>query len=240
MTTNGSPSSDAFSNDGPPALRLAADPGPDPERPARRLRIERERHAEAHARGVGNQRCVPDGDRSVSDGRRPLPVGLGSAVGSAAGSPRPSPAVPIDPTLLSILPATVGGQTISEVPEVEAGIVTDPSLVANATGLAVALGVDLSSGEFAYIAVIRLKPLVFSNAFYLSWRQSYDQGACSQSNGVESTSTTTIAGRQVFVGTCAGGASTYHIHLAAPDRLVSITSVGTSHYGALVLAGLTP
>jgi hypothetical protein len=164
----------------------------------------------------------------------------GSAVGSAAGSPRPSPAVPIDPTLLSILPATVGGQTITEVPEVEAGIVTDPSLVANATGLAVALGVDLSSGEFAYIAVIRLRPLVFSNAFYLSWRQSYDQGACSQSNGVESTSTTTIAGRQVFVGTCAGGATTYHIHLTAPDRLVSITSVGTSHYGALVLAGLTP
>ena len=158
----------------------------------------------------------------------------------AVGSPRPSPAVPIDPTLLSILPATVDGQTISEVPEVEAGIVTDPSLVANATGLAVALGVDLSSGEFAYIAVIRLKPLVFSNAFYLSWRQGYDQGACSQSNGVESTSTTTIAGRQVFVGTCAGGASTYHIHLTAPDRLVSITSSGTSHYGALVLAGLTP
>jgi hypothetical protein len=164
----------------------------------------------------------------------------GSAVGSPVGSPRPSPAVPIDPTLLSILPATVDGQTISEVPEVEAGIVTDPSLVANATGLAVALGVDLSSGEFAYIAVIRLKPLVFSNAFYLSWRQSYDQGACSQSNGVESTSTTTIAGRQVFVGTCAGGASTYHIHLTAPDRLVSITSSGTSHYGALVLAGLIP
>jgi hypothetical protein len=163
----------------------------------------------------------------------------GLAVGSA-GSPRPSPAVPIDPTLLSILPATVDGQTVSEVPEVEAGIVTDPSLVANATGLAVALGVDLSSGEFAYIAVIRLKPLVFSNAFYLSWRQSYDQGACSQSNGVESTSSTTIAGRQVFVGTCAGGASTYHVHLTAPDRLVSITSSGTSHYGALVLAGLTP
>jgi hypothetical protein len=180
---------------------------------------------------------------------QPLAVGsaAGLAVGSAAGlavgsagSARPSPAVPIDPTLLSILPATVDGQTISEVPEVEAGIVTDPSLVANATGLAVALGVDLSSGEFAYIAVIRLKPLVFSNAFYLSWRQSYDQGACSQSNGVESTSTTTIAGRQVFVGTCAGGASTYHIHLTAPDRLVSITSSGTSHYGALVLAGLIP
>ena len=164
----------------------------------------------------------------------------GSPAGSAATSPGASPAVPVDPTLLSILPATVGGQPISEVQDVEANLATDPSLVANAAGLAVALGIDLSAGEFAYVAVIQLKPLVFSNAFYLSWRQSYDEGACSQSNGLKSTSTTTIAGRPVFVGTCAGGATTYHIHLPAPDRLVSITSVGTSQFGALVLAGLKP
>jgi hypothetical protein len=160
--------------------------------------------------------------------------------GSAVVSPVGSAAVSVDPTLLSILPATVGGQPISEVQDVEVNLATDPNLVANAAGLAVALGIDLSAGEFAYVAVIRLKPLVFSNAFYLSWRQSYDEGACSQSNGLKSTSTTTIAGRPVFVGTCAGGATTYHVHLAAPDRLVSITSVGTSHYGALVLAGLKP
>jgi hypothetical protein len=168
------------------------------------------------------------------------PTASVSAVPSAKASPGASPAVPIDPTLLAILPVTVGGQGISEVPEVEANLMTDPSLVANANGLAVALGIDINSGEFAYVAVIRLKPLVFSNAFYLSWRQSYDAGACSQSSGLTSTSTTTIAGRQVFVGTCAGGASTYHVHLAGPDRLLSITSVGTSHYGELVLATLKP
>ena len=159
---------------------------------------------------------------------------------SPGNSPGASPAVPIDPSLLAILPLTVDGQTITEVPEVEANLVTDPNLIANASGLAVALGIDVGTGEFAYVAVIQLKPLVFSNAFYLSWRQSYDDGACSQSNGLKSTSTTTIAGRQVFTGTCNGGAETYHVHLAAPDRLVSITSVGTSHYGALVLAALKP
>lgn len=165
---------------------------------------------------------------------------VGSPVGSGAASAGASPAVPIDPSLLAILPATVGGQPISEVQDVEVNLATDPSLVANAAGLAVALGIDLGAGEFAYVAVIRLKPLVFSNAFFLSWRQSYDEGACSQSNGLKSTSATTIAGRPVFVGTCNGGAVTYHVHLAAPDRLVSITSVGTSQYGALVLAGLKP
>jgi hypothetical protein len=168
------------------------------------------------------------------------PTASVSAVASTNASPGASPAVPIDPTLLAILPATVGGQGISEVPEVEANLVTDQSLVTNASGLAVALGIDIISGEFAYMAVIRLKPFVFSNAFYLSWRQSYDEGACSQSSGLTSTTTTTIAGRQVFVGTCAGGASTYHVHLADPDRLVSITSVGTSRYGELVLAALKP
>jgi len=146
--------------------------------------------------------------------------------------------VPVDPGLLAILPANVSGQAISEVPEIEATLMTDPSLVHNAASLAVALGINMNTGDFAYVAVIQLKPLVFSNTFYLSWRESYDQGACSQSNGLKETSSTTIAGRQVFVGTCNGGAITYHVHLPTPDRLVSITSVGTADYGALVLDNL--
>ena len=170
----------------------------------------------------------------------PTPATSAAVLGSASPSPGGSPAVPIDAGLLAILPPTVGGQAVSEIPEIEANLDTDPNLVQNAAALAVALGINGSSGDFAYVAVIQLKPIVFSNAFYLSWRQSYDEGACSQSSGVKSTSTSTIAGRQVFVGTCAGGASTYHVHLAAPDRLISITSVGTAGYGALVLAGLRP
>jgi hypothetical protein len=170
----------------------------------------------------------------------PSPSPGASATTSGGASPGGSPAVPVDPSLLSVLPATVGGQQVNEVPEIEAQLVTDPSLLQNAAGLAVALGINMTTGDFAYVAVIQLKPLVFSNAYYASWRQSYDQGACSQSSGLKSTSTTTIAGRQVFVGTCNGGALTYHVHLVGPDRLVSITSVGTAGYGALVVAALRP
>ncbi len=170
----------------------------------------------------------------------PTPGTSAAALGSASPSPGGSPAVPIDASLLGILPPTVGGQVISEIPEIEANLVTDPNLVQNAAALAVALGINGSSGDFAYVAVIQLKPIVFSNAFYLSWRQSYDEGACSQSSGLKGTSSTEIAGRQVFVGTCIGGATTYHVHLASPDRLVSITSVGAADFGRLVLAGLNP
>ena len=163
-----------------------------------------------------------------------------SVTPSVPASPGASPAVPVDPALLTVLPATVGGQPINEVPEIEVQLVTDPSLLQSASSLAVALGINTTTGDFAYVAVIQLKPLVFSNAFYSSWRQSYDQGACSQSSGFKSATTTTIAGRQVFVGTCVGGALTYHVHLLGPDRLVSITSVGSADFGELVMATLKP
>jgi hypothetical protein len=159
---------------------------------------------------------------------------------SPAASGRAGAAIPIDPLLLAILPATVGGQPISEIPDIEANLMTDPDLQTNAASLAVALGINSGTGDFAYVAVIQLKPFVFSNAWFTSWRQSYDQGACSQSSGLKGTSSTTIAGRQVFVGRCNGGALTYHVHLAGPDRVVSITSVGTADFGAMVAGALKP
>ena len=180
--------------------------------------------------------AVPSAAQSAS----PVAIASASPGVSPGDSPGASPAVPINSGLLAILPPSVGGQPLTEVPEVEANLVTDPNLIANAAGLAVALGIDVGSGEFAYVAVIQLKPLVFGNAYFSSWRQSYDEGACSQSNGLKSTGTATIAGRQVFTGICNGGAETYHVHLAGPDRLVSITSVGTTHFGAIVLAALKP
>ena len=158
-----------------------------------------------------------------------------------SASPGPSrPTVPIDPTLLAILPSTVAGQAITEIPEIEANLKTDPDLVANAAALAVGLGVNSGTGDFAYVAVVELKPMVFTNAWFVSWRQSYDESACSQSNGLAGTTNTTIGGMSVFVGTCNGGARTYHVHLTGPDRLVSITSVGSADYGEMVVAGLKP
>jgi hypothetical protein len=174
---------------------------------------------------------------SVAEPSASLAIGAGSSP-SASGSA--GPAIPIDPLLLAILPAAVGGQAISEMPDIEANLTTDPDLQTNAASLAVALGINSGTGDFAYVAVIQLKPFVFSNAWFTSWRQSYDQGACSQSSGLKSTSSTTIAGRQVFVGTCNGGALTYHVHLTGPDRVVSITSVGTAGFGATVIGTLRP
>lgn len=167
-------------------------------------------------------------------------VSAASASPSGRASSPAGAAVPIDPDLLAILPSTVAGQSITEIPEIEANLVTDPDLEANAASLAVALGINSATGDFAYVAVIQLKPLVFTNAWYVSWRDSYDQGACSQSSGLKSTSSATIGGWPVFIGTCAGGAMTYQVHMSAPDRVVSITSVGTADFGAQVVASLKP
>lgn len=170
----------------------------------------------------------------------PPPSPTSSPGASLDASPGASPAVPIDTGLLASLPAMIGGQQVNEVPEIEAELASDPNLAENASSLAVALGINMATGDFAYVAVIQLKPLVFSNAFYSSWRQSYDESACTQSSGLKSTGSATISGRQVFLGVCVGGALTYHVHLPAPDRLISITSVGPAHFGQLVLEGLRP
>jgi hypothetical protein len=169
-----------------------------------------------------------------------VPASPAPSDAASAGASPSGPTVPIDPNLLAILPSTVAGQTITEIPEIEANLKTDPDLLANAAALAVGLGVNSGTGDFAYVAVVELKPMVFTNAWFVSWRQSYDESACSQSNGLAGSTSTTIGEMSVFVGTCNGGAKTYHVHLPGPDRIVSITSVGSADYGEMVVAGLKP
>jgi hypothetical protein len=49
-----------------------------------------------------------------------------------------------------------------------------------------------------------------------------------------------IGGRTTFIGTCAGGAHTYHVRLESDDAIiVSVTAVGERRLGEQVVAGLT-
>ena len=48
-----------------------------------------------------------------------------------------------------------------------------------------------------------------------------------------------IAGHQTFIGTCAGGVHTYHVHLPDRDVIVSMQGAGEGRFGELVVAGLT-
>lgn len=164
----------------------------------------------------------------------PTPGGSAGASAPASGAP----AVTVDPTLLAILPATVAGLAVSPVPD-PTGL-TDPALVASVDRIAQAFVVDPASGDFAYASIVVLRPGVFGDAFFRSWRDSFDDGACSQAGGVAGHAEAQIGGRTAYIGRCDGGVLTYHVRLEDRDAIVSVSSLGETHLGEQVLAGLRP
>lgn len=143
-----------------------------------------------------------------------------------------------DPALLAILPAEVDGVPV--VPEAAsfADAVTFPDFVANVEAAAFAIAVrdpDLASGVIA-----KLRPGVWSDAFYRDWRDSYDEGACSQAGGVGGRAEVQLGGRTVHITTCGGGLAVYHAYLAERDVVVSVFSVGERRFGERLMAELRP
>jgi len=130
-----------------------------------------------------------------------------------------------DETLLEILPVELDGLALTSAPEAADDIQADPDLVATGERVALGLVVD-PAGELAVAAVIALRPGVFSDAFWRDWRDSYDAGACAQAGGVRGRAEAQIGGRLVYIGTCEGGARTYHVHLEERNILVSVTAIG--------------
>lgn len=188
--------------------------------------------ASAAATATALANPTPGGSASASAG--------GSAGGSAGASAPASgePAVTVDPTLLAILPATVAGLAVSPVPD-PTGL-TDPALVASVDRIAQAFVVDSASGDFAYASIVALRPGVFGDAFFRSWRDSFDEGACSQAGGVVGHAEAQIGGRTAYIGRCDGGVLTYHVRLDGRDAIVSVSSLGETHLGEQLLAGLSP
>lgn len=155
-----------------------------------------------------------------------------------------APRLVVDPGLLQVLPAQIDGVALEPDPATAAEIADDPTLAGSADAIAVALAISpgTSGGDdLAIVSVIRLRPGVFTDAWYANWRATYDVGACEVAGGVKGiASQVVIGGRTVFVGSCAGDAQTYHVHLADPALIVSITGAGARQFGRLVVAGLAP
>lgn len=170
---------------------------------------------------------------SPSAGAASVAPGISGPVGSGATA-----VVPIDPALLAILPSEVGGIPLAAVPD-PAGT-TDPGLAESVARMAQAYVVDPSTSDFAYASVIALKPGVLDDGYYRSWRDSFDEGACSQAGGVSGRAETTIGGRTVAIGRCAGGVVTYHVRLDGPGIVVSVSSLGDERLGEQIVAGLRP
>ena len=161
-----------------------------------------------------------------------------SAVASV--SPSNASGVVVDAALLAVLPATVDGVAIVESADGETDALSDQTLPQIAVAIAAGLAIDPASGEFVYAVVVRLRDGAMSEERFRDWRDSFDEGACSQAGGVVGHAEAEIAGRTVYIGSCVGGVLTYHVWLREPGLLVSASAVGDRRLGERLVEGLRP
>ena len=173
----------------------------------------------------------------------------------SASAPPPSPvplptvatpvivpaSVVVDASLLDALPASIAGIDLVADDETAAEIAAGPGLADSVASIAVGLyaGVGPSPEEdLAIVNVVTLRDGVFDDAFFRSWRETYDAAACEPAGGVAvGAAEAEIDGRTVFIGTCVNGGHTYHVHLDDPERLLAITAFGDDRLGEQVVAG---
>lgn len=170
----------------------------------------------------------------------PSPAVASPSAPVESGPPLPA-GVTVDPGLLEVLPAEVDGVALEPDPTTADEISRDPLLAESALSIAVALAAapgTFDNENIAVASVIRLRPDVFDEAFYQEWRDTYNESACQIADGVESERQTEIEGRPTYVGSCVGGAETYHTYLEDQGFLVSITATGERRFGELIIGSL--
>jgi hypothetical protein len=92
---------------------------------------------------------------------------------------------------------------------------------------------DLVSG-----LVARPRGGIYSEAWYRDWRETYDEGACAQADGVGGRAQAELDGRQVSITTCAGGMRVYHAWVEELGVVVSLIALGDNRWGEQVMATL--
>ncbi len=156
----------------------------------------------------------------------------------ASGSGSTSGVV-VDPTLLELLPADVDGVPLDADAETAAEIASDRSIEPFVSALAIAAAFRPDQSDYVVVTVARVKPGVFSDLFFRGWRDTFDSAVCEQAGGVDGNAEADIAGRHTFIGTCAGGVHTYHVHVPGRDAIVSVQGAGPGRFGERVVEGLT-
>jgi len=134
----------------------------------------------------------------------------------------------------------VDGLEVVENPDGEAAALGDPLLATIGSAIAAGFAIDPASGDFVYAVVVRLLPGAMDEAGFRDFRATFDDGACSQADGVARTAETRIGDRTVYIGTCVGGLRTYHVWLEDRGVLVSASAVGERRLGELLVVNLRP
>lgn len=147
----------------------------------------------------------------------------------------------IDPSLLGKLPPFVHAQPIVEDAGAESSVLNDPNLPKTVDGYVAGSVGNLGEDNWLKLAVVRFKPdLQSPDTFpdtYTSWESEYATGACSQANGVATTSQIEINGWTVDESTCGGGVVVYSLPLGS-GIVLSMFGLGPLDYGRLLIEAL--
>lgn len=165
------------------------------------------------------------------------------ASATAAAAPTPSTTEPTtgavaDLGLLEVLPTSIGGLAVT--PSLDAAELTaaDPTLAAWIGAVAYAVVVDPATSETAIVAVAGAHPGQLDDAAYRGYRDTFDPAACERAGGVLGNAEAELGERAVQITTCADGVVIYHLRLADPDRVVSVTSVGDGALGRRIVESI--
>ena len=140
----------------------------------------------------------------------------------------------IVPSLLGRLPRTVATMTLVEDATSEEQDMASADLPRYFDSYAAgAIGV-VGDANWLNVAIGILKPEAQTADFYSSWVTEYATGACSQADGVSSTSQETIGDWNVDVSTCAGGPVVYTLMLDN-ETLLSMWGLGPRHLGRTLI-----
>ena len=164
-----------------------------------------------------------------------------SAAPTAATTSAPSSvagAVVRDDALLAILPPDLDGTPVTAEEDSFTEAATDPAFAHNVARAA--FGVVVAGGDLASGVVAELVPGVYSDAFFRDWRDSYNEGACSQAGGVVGNAEAEIDGRTVYIASCSGGLHVYHAYVEERNVVVSLFSVGDGRFGERLMRDLRP
>lgn len=143
-----------------------------------------------------------------------------------------------DPALFEVLPDTSDVFSLTYDPVTTAAIASDPALDpavdSIATGLYRLRDAAPDGPDFAIVNVVHLRAPAVEGDWFRSWRETYDEAACAQAGGVIRRAQTPVGALIVHVGSCAGGAFTYHARLNEGNVILSMTSVGPARIGQTV------
>ena len=193
--------------------------------------------ASPSAAAAGSSRSTSGAAASGSASSRSAVAGSALAGSALAGS---ALAATVDPTLLAILPASVGGLAVAEFPDAERTASADPNLARNVSRVATAFVGDPGGTNWAYAAVVDVRPEAETETFLRDWRDTFDESACARAGGVVGHATVVIGGRSVERASCGSSVRTYHVQITGTGLLVSISDLGDGRLGEQMVAGLRP